>query len=136
MNAHLLPSLWARLYQLPPGTDSLPNGHDEAVSSPPINVWEEAEAFHVEAELPGVPQDKVNVTVTDGTDLLLEGEHPATSNAAFLRRERGVGRFRRLLRFPLPVEADKVEARLENGVLHLTLPKADRVRPRRIEVKS
>jgi HSP20 family protein len=132
----MLPSLWARLHQLPSDADYRPNGHEEAFSSPPVNVWEEAETYHLEAELPGVPQDKVAVTVTGGTDLLLEGERPEIGKVAFLCREHGGGRFRRLLRFPLPVEADKVEARLENGVLHLRLPKADSVRPRRIDVRA
>ncbi len=139
MNARLMPSLWSRLYALPPQANGFADGQEEesrACFSSPVNVWEEPEAFHVEAELPGVPQDKIGVTVTGGTDLLLEGERPAAGAATWLRRERGAGCFRRLLRLPLPVEADKVEARLENGVLHLTLPKAESVRPRRIAVKG
>jgi HSP20 family protein len=141
MTARTLPSLWSRLSRLPGEADRFLEGwydflRDGSVA-PPVNLWEEPEAFRAEVELPGVPQDKVSVTVTNGTDLLLEGERPAAGDGvAWHCRECGAGRFRRLLRLPVPVEADKVEARLENGVLHLTLPKAASARPRRIAVKG
>jgi HSP20 family protein len=139
--ARVLPSLWSRLGRLPAEADRLFDGWCEALSGgavpPPVNLWEEAEAFRVEAELPGVPQDKVSVTVTNGTDLLLEGERPASGEGvAWHHRERGPGHFRRLLRLPTPVDADKVEARLVNGVLNLTLPKAESARARRVAVRG
>ncbi len=140
MTARMLPSLWSRLGLLP-GENDLPAGGNGGAAGgpvqPPVNAWEEAEAFHVELELPGVPQDRVHVTVTDGTDVLVEAERPAPAGpVAWHRRERGPGRFRRLLRLTVPVETDKVEARLEHGVLHLTLPKAESARPRRIPVRG
>jgi HSP20 family protein len=140
MITNRLPALCARLSRLPAEVDRIFEGFDAALgglSLAPVNVREEAEAFLVEVELPGVPPDRVAVTVTHGTDLLVEAERPAgAERGAWHRRERGTGRFRRLLRLPLPVEADRVEARLENGVLFLTLPKAEAVRPRHIDVKG
>jgi HSP20 family protein len=140
MTTNRLPALWDRLARLPAEVDRLFEGFSLSqgdFTPAPVNVREEAEAFLVEVELPGVPQDRVNVTVTHGTDLLVEAERPAgAERGAWHRRERGTGRCRRLLRLPLPVEADRVEARLENGVLFLTLPKAAAGRPRRIDVKG
>ena len=106
--------------------------------APRVNVWEDAEAFHVEAEVPGVPQDQVEVFVTDCTRLTVRGERraEAPANGSWLCREHRAGRFERVLELPLPVEADRVEARLEHGVLFLTLPKAEAVRPRRVTVKA
>src|SRR5687767_10295749 len=63
----------------------------------PVNVWEDAEAFHVEAELPGVPQDKVEVFVSDRNLLTLQGEHPAgDAGGTWHCRERGSGHFERV----------------------------------------
>ncbi len=76
--------------------------------------------------------------MTNRNQLTLQGERlpEEPNNGRWHRRERGFGRFRRLLELPLPVDADKVEATLEDGLLHLTLPKAEEARPRRIAVKA
>ena len=89
-------------------------------------MWEDAEAFHVEAEVPGLTQDQLQVAVTHKTQLLIQGERQPQEPAEgrWHRRERGQGRFQRLVELPAPVDADKVEAKLENGLLFLTLPKA------------
>jgi len=106
-------------------------------SFPQVNVWEEENAFHVEAELPGLTQDQLQVVVAHRTQVTLSGERkPGEHEGNWHRRERLVGRFERTLTFPAPIDADKVEARLENGVLHLTLPKAEEARPRKISVTA
>jgi HSP20 family protein len=108
------------------------------VAFPPINVWEDAEAFHIEVEAPGLTQEQVQVSVTNRNRLTIQGERlpEEVGKGRWHRRERGFGRFQRVLELPAPVEADRVEARLENGLLFLTLPKAEEARPRRIAVKS
>ena len=108
------------------------------LGAPALNVWEDAEAFHVEAEVPGLSQDQLQVAVTHKTQLLIQGERKPQEPAEgrWHRRERGQGRFQRLVELPAPVGADKVEAKLENGLLFLTLPKAEEARPRRIAVKA
>ena len=109
-----------------------------ASAVPPVNVWEDTEAFHLEAELPGLTQEQVHVAVTNRNQVTLQGERLASddSKGRWLRRERGFGRFQRILRLPLPVDADKVEAKLEDGLLHVVLPKSEEARPRKIAVKA
>lgn len=140
MISNRFPALWSRLASLPGEVDRFLEGQQATANqaaSPPVNVWEAEDAYHVEVELPGVAQDKVEVTVTHGTDLLIEAQRPMPADkGAWLHQERGCGRFRRLLHLPLPVQSDQVEAKLEHGVLCLRLPKAESVRPRRIAVKG
>lgn len=105
---------------------------------PLVNIREEADAFHVEAEVPGLTQDQVEVLIRHGTELTLQGERrPASSESGtWHARERSEGRFQRVLTLPTPVNADKVQARLEHGVLRVLLPKAESVRPHRIPVEG
>jgi len=107
-------------------------------SYPAINVWENDNAVFAEAELPGLSQDQIEVYVTEGDQLTVQGERKPVERASgtWHRRERGFGKFSRTLALPAHVDAEKVEARLENGVLHITLPKTEAARPRKIAVKS
>jgi len=104
---------------------------------PPVNVWEETDAFHVEAELPGLKQEDLQIVAAHRTQVTLAGEYRGSGDqSSWHRRERLVGKFERVLTFPAPIDADKVVAKLENGMLHLTLPKAEEARPRRITVNA
>ena len=133
--SRLLPGLWANFDRL---FDNFGAELTRPVTAfPAVNVWEDNEAFHLEAELPGLKQDDVNIAVTQRNVLTLSGERkPEEGEGRWHRRERGFGRFQRVLRLPAPVDADKVEAKLENGVLRLTLPKHEDAKPRRIAVKA
>ena len=104
---------------------------------PALNVWEDDQHLYAEAELPGMTMDDLEVYVV-GNELTLKGERkPYTEDGVtYHRRERGVGSFSRVLRLPVEVEAEKVEAVLCNGVLTIKLPKAASARPRKIEVKA
>lgn len=103
---------------------------------PAVNLWEDAERVHVEAELPGLQLANLEVQVT-GDELTISGERStlAPEGAAFHRRERGAGSFSRVVHLPCAVDAEGVQAALQQGVLTVTLPKAAEARPRRIEVK-
>jgi HSP20 family protein len=103
---------------------------------PPVNVWEDDENLYAEAELPGLRRDDLEVSV-HGRELTLRGRRrePEEAEATYRRRERPVGEFVRVLELPASVDADRVSAFLENGVLTLTLPKAAEARRRRIEVR-
>lgn len=107
-------------------------------SFPPVNVWEEGEAIHVEAELPGLNLADLDISVTGGNQLTIKGERkPVTPEKCVRHREeRSFGSFTRVLTLPFPVDPDKVEARFENGVLRVQLPKHEAARPRKIVVKS
>jgi HSP20 family protein len=105
---------------------------------PPVNVWEEADVVHVEAELPGLDLNDLEIFVTGGNQLTIKGERKSQTSPQGVkhREERVTGAFTRVLALPFPVDADKVEARFENGVLHVTLPKHESARPRKIHVKA
>jgi HSP20 family protein len=141
-----LPALLSRLGRLPGEVEVLM----EVLASKPrdwwmksfpyplVNVREEADAFHVEAELPGVTQEQVEVFIRHGTEVTLQGERKpvGSETGTWHYRERGEGRFQRVLTLPVPVNAGKVEARLEQGVLRLILPKVEAVKPHRILVQG
>jgi HSP20 family protein len=141
--APLLPNLWGGLSRLQGEMDRLfapwvSEPRRLAPAFPLVSVWEDQEAFHVEAELPGLRQEDLQVVVTQRDVLTITGERKAEDigPGSWHRRERGFGRFQRTVTLPAPFEADKVEAKLENGVLQLVLPKAEEAKPRRIAVKA
>jgi HSP20 family protein len=105
---------------------------------PAVNVWEDADAVHVEAELPGLDLKDLEIYVTGGTQLTVKGDRKRTvpEKGVWHREERGFGNFTRTLTLPFQVNADKVEARFDNGVLLVTLPKHEAAKPRKIPVKS
>lgn len=102
----------------------------------PVDVRETEEAFVVEAIVPGLSRDDLSIEFQNG-QLSISGEVAMPENpGTYHLRERWAGKFHRSLRFPTLVDADNIEATLEQGVLTLTLPKAEAAKPRRIEVKS
>jgi HSP20 family protein len=105
---------------------------------PAVNVWEEGEEVLVEAELPGLDLKSLELLVTGGNQLTLKGERKfqVPEKGLWHRRERGYGEFVRTVMLPSLVNADRVEARLENGVLLVRLPKHESARPRKINVKA
>ena len=139
-----LPALLNRLGRLPGNLEELMGQLASKPRSwwmqsfpyPLVNVREETDAFHVEAEVPGLTREQIEVLIQHGTVLTLRGERKqaASETGTWHHQERSVGRFERAVTLPAPVDADKVQARLENGVLRLVLPKADSVKPHRIPV--
>ena len=107
-------------------------------AAPMLNLWEDENAFYVEADLPGMDPSKLEVTVTEGNQLAITGERlpNEAKEVCWHRQERAFGQFRRELTLPALVNADKVEARFEQGVLKLTLPKSEAAKPRRITVQG
>jgi HSP20 family protein len=105
---------------------------------PALNVWEDADAIHVEAELPGLDLKDLEIYVTGGNQLTLKGERKPNlpEKGVWHRQERSFGSFTRVLTLPYPVDADKVDARFENGVLLLKLAKHEAAKPRKIPVKA
>ena len=104
---------------------------------PSVNLFDAGAAYVVKAELPGVQPADIELTVQDNT-LVLRGERRLTDtaqNAAYHRRERAEGRFRRVVRLPGPTEGEP-QARFRDGVLTVTLPKASEARPRRVTIHA
>ena len=106
-------------------------------SQPAVNVWEQGNALLVEMEVPGIKNDQVNISVVGG-ELSIKIDRPEVEqeNVRYHRRERPVGSFTRVLRLPVEVNADRVEAELRDGVLSITLPKAESAKPRKINVAT
>jgi HSP20 family protein len=102
-----------------------------------VNVWQSENEVFAEAEIPGVKAEDLDISVV-GSELTIKGtRQPAVEQEpAFHRRERGAGSFARVIRLPVDVDPEKVQASLRDGVLTLTLPKAEAAKPRRITVTS
>ncbi|MFO0797829.1 MAG: Hsp20/alpha crystallin family protein [Gemmataceae bacterium] len=109
-----------------------------APGGPPLNVWEDDHALYVEVDLPGLDPAALDVTVTEGNQLTVQGERaaPEIQGAVWVRQERPAGRFTRAVTLPALVDADKVEAVYTDGVLKLTLPKHEAAKPRKVQVKA
>jgi HSP20 family protein len=140
INSRTLNNLWREMDGFRSEVDRLFGRQliGSAAVAPALNVWEDETAFYVEADLPDVPPEKLDITVKEGSRLTLSGERKPTDpiNAVWHRQERFAGAFTRELTLPTPVDADKVEAKFELGVLKLTLPKSEAARPRKIAVKA
>ena len=104
---------------------------------PPVNVFEQDDAYVVRAEVPGADPAKFEASVEDDT-VTLRGERKLTSpapDAAYHRRERGEGQFRRVVRMPGRLEAGEARADYRDGVVTVRVPKAKETRPRRVEIQ-
>ena len=105
---------------------------------PPVNLWMGDDSVVVTAEMPGVAQDDIELTVRENTLIIASTRNPANDDedAAWNRRERPSGQFSRSIRLPLRVDPDKVEARAKNGILEIEMGRPDAERPRKIKVKA
>lgn len=105
---------------------------------PSIDVAETQNEFRVVAELPGLKRDNVKISLTDNV-LTLRGEKKSEQDREAESRhqvERAYGAFERSFQLTCPVDASKVKAKFEDGVLTITLPKSEESRPREISIGS
>jgi HSP20 family protein len=105
---------------------------------PPLNLWEDEDSLFVEAELPGMNLEDLEIFVTGGNQLTISGERkePVSNGTSWHRRERGYGKFTRLVELPVTVDDNGVEAHFKLGVLTIKLPKHEEAKPRRITVNA
>jgi HSP20 family protein len=107
----------------------------ERARSLPLDVYATPDEIVVLASLPGLKPEEVEITMK-GKTLTIRGEFkPPVENAEYLVKERLYGSFTRTMTFNIPIQADKVEATFENGLLTLVVPKAEEIRPKTIEVR-
>jgi HSP20 family protein len=105
---------------------------------PLMNVTEDKDNYYIRAELPGIKAKELDISVT-GDTLSISGERklPAEDkDARYHRKEREGGSFNRIVNLPAQINADKVEANCTDGVLKITLPKAEVSKPKQITVKA
>ena len=104
--------------------------------SPPVDVEETDDAYVLEAELPGVKREDVNIEVA-GNELTISGEIKEKERKGVVRRRtRRTGRYEYRVTLPDQVDGEKVDANLKDGVLAVRVPKSQRQQRRKIEVKS
>jgi len=104
--------------------------------APAMDLVEADDHFVLKADLPGLGDDDVNIEVQDGT-LTISGERKSETEKrekGWYRVERSFGRFSRSLSLPEGVDADKIEASFDKGVLEVRIPKPEERKPRRIEI--
>jgi len=105
----------------------------------PLDVAETKDAFIVEASLPGVKPENLDITLQDNI-LTITGETRQEESTGekpnYHRVERRYGRFSRAVSLPTQVQTDNVQASLNNGILRLEIPKAEAVKPRKITVNA
>ena len=110
---------------------------DSTEWSPRVDVHETKDAYHVQLDLPGLDRDDVKVKFEENI-LTLSGERKyetRNDEKEFRHIERVYGKFTRSLRLAKDVDAQKIQASFKNGVLDITLPKAEEVKPKEIEIK-
>ncbi|MGQ9683986.1 MAG: Hsp20/alpha crystallin family protein [Anaerolineae bacterium] len=108
----------------------------ERANTLPIDAYVTDQELVVMASLPGVDPANVSITI-EGDMLTIKGEvKPPLENVNYVFQERRFGPFYRQLQINVPVQADKAEASFDKGVLTLTIPKAEEVKPRQIKVKA
>jgi HSP20 family protein len=112
------------------------NGGSAGFQSLPVNVWETTEGYQAALLAPGLDESSINVTVHEDT-LVIEGElgFSVPEGAKAVWQEFGPSKFRRSLRLGAAVDPARVEAMYKNGLLLVTMPKAEHAKPRQIQVQ-
>jgi len=121
-----LPAIWRRIPTMEMGW------------APAIDVFEKDDRFVVKAELPGMEEKDIDVSVV-GNRLIIKGEREAESEVEkedYYYSERSYGSFSRSIDIPSDVDAKKIEANYEDGVLEVTLPKTPSVKPKKVSVSA
>ncbi len=105
---------------------------------PLINLTEDRNNYYVRAELPGVKAKELDIQAT-ANNLAISGERKIAAenqDARYHRREREAGKFSRMIGLPGEINPDKVEAKLEDGILTIVIAKAEVAKPKQITIKS
>lgn len=111
---------------------------NQATEFPPVNVWTSQNGAIVRAEVPGISPEDVDISLLNDT-LTIRGSRKPESlkeGESRHRHERGYGQFTRSLQLPFGVNSEQVQAHVANGVLQITLPRAEAEKPRKISVVS
>jgi len=106
----------------------------EEYAAPNVNIFETQEGYVLQAEMPGVSKEGLEITL-EGNEITLTGRRNAETVAGErLFRERNTADYRRVFELDPAIDTSKVSAKIEQGVVTVTLPKSERVKPRKIQV--
>lgn len=125
-----------RLFDSFLGRPSQQPGSMERVWAPAVDMYETKDALVVAAELPGLDEKDIHLSIV-GDVLSVRGErtwNQEVKQESYYRGERWYGKFERSLPLPMPVQADKITAKYRDGVLTITLPKVEEIRPKEIKI--
>jgi HSP20 family protein len=119
--------------------DSSDRGEDYALTtwSPAVDIAEHDDQYIVKMELPGVSKEEVKITL-ESNILTIRGEkkqEKETKKENYHRVERSYGSFQRSFTLPTTVKSDRIDAAFKDGILSISLPKAEEAKPKQIEVK-
>jgi len=105
---------------------------------PAVNLWTSQADVVLTAEIPGVERDDLDISVQDNMLNIHGARNPdiLEKDETYHRQERGNGSFSRTIQLPFAVDANRAEARMERGILRLTLPRAESDKPKKIEIKT
>jgi HSP20 family protein len=109
----------------------------QAVWRPRMDLIESEDAYRLHLDMPGMSTDDLKISYQDN-ELVVSGERESSrtdENEEFVRVERSFGHFRRSFTLPRTVDADNISATYDNGVLTVTVPKTEAVKPRQIEIQ-
>jgi len=116
--------------------DEAARADELSTRSVPVSLWASQEKLRAAVRVPGVDPDSIDVSVVDNR-LTIRGELPGSTereDAGWIRRERPSGSFARTIELPFRIDAENVQARFENGLLVIDLPRPEKERPRRIQI--
>ena len=141
--AQTAPEVYSNLHRLSRMMDEVLgrgwNGGTEASAwTPTVDVFEDKENLKIVMELPGVKPDDVKISLENQV-LTIQGEKKQVaeeSSERWHRYERSYGSFERMFTLPSSVDAERIQAKVDNGLLTVTLPKAERARPKQIDITS
>jgi len=119
----LLESLWTPL-----------SISQRGISYPPLNISEDDGDIYVVCEIPGMNIDDLELTLTDSS-LVIKGERKIVKGK-YYRQERPTGSFQRMVNIRTPIDRDRVTAKMKDGVLEVTIPKAEDNKPKKISIEA
>lgn len=111
--------------------------YDNAVWMPLTDISEDNDSFYLKADLPGIKKEDVKISYADGA-INISGERSQekeTKDKKFHRIERSYGKYFRSFNIPTEIKEDKIKAKFKDGQLTITIPKADEVKPKEIDIK-
>jgi HSP20 family protein len=134
--SQMVERMFEQAFTPPSASTADTNGGSTGFQSLPVNIWETNDAYNAALLAAGIDEQSINVTVHDDT-LAVEGElkFQAPEGAQMVWQEFTPVKFRRSLRLGSAVDPTKVEATYKNGILFLTMPKAEHARPRQVQVQ-
>lgn len=136
-------SIWREMDQLQRDMNRLYNGYSPtalhiAPSYPAINIWSNEDSQIITAEMPGVDVNDIGIDVSADSLTLTGKRNPdtASNGKSYHRRERTFGQFSRTIQLPFMVDTSKVDAKFTDGILQITLPRAEADKPKKITIKG